>query len=140
MCYNLGRDNFNTHFLRESKDPNSRVTCPELLNMVCRYCKTKGHTKGHCPKLKEKNDTTKKTQRESQRDQVGEDGWSTVQKTNRSEKVTSSDPADKSFLSKNPFLAISCEEDEVESFSNDTGEILPALNWGAKFSSDWNDI
>ena len=145
MCYNLGLTDFKTHFLRESKDPNSRVTCPELLKMVCRYCKNKGQTKGHCPVLKEKNAMAKKEQRnihqEVHQNQVGEDGWSTIQKNNRIIKETSNSSVDKPFLSKNPFLAISCEdEEEVVSFSNDTGEALPPITWGAKLSCNWNDI
>lgn len=141
MCYNLGRADFNTHFLRESRDPKSRVTCPELLNVVCRYCKNKGHTKGHCPALKEKNATTKQPTRETRRNQVGEDGWSTIQKNARVAKDTSNDSVDKSFQFKNPFIAISCEdEEEVVSFSNDTGEALPPITWGAKLSCDWQDV
>jgi hypothetical protein len=49
-CKNIGFP-FNTHFLRESVDPNSPIVCPILLNSQCTFCKTKGHTKSKCPSL-----------------------------------------------------------------------------------------
>ena len=36
------------HFLRKTKDPNSEVTCPALLNIQCQKCFNYGHTKGYC--------------------------------------------------------------------------------------------
>ena len=54
MCYKAGRAGFNTHFVRESADPKSKVTCPFLLALECRYCKNAGHTKNYCPVLKAK--------------------------------------------------------------------------------------
>ncbi len=55
MCFNAGRDSYNTHFLRESRDPNSKITCPFLLAIECRYCGKYGHTKNYCPVFKFKN-------------------------------------------------------------------------------------
>ena len=58
FCKDSGKseEEYSNHFLRESKDPNSRITCPTLLAIECRYCFKKGHTVSKCAKLlKEKN-------------------------------------------------------------------------------------
>lgn len=63
FCKDAGKseNEYSNHFLRESKDPNSRITCPTLLAIECRYCFKKGHTVSKCAKLlKEKNGEQKK--------------------------------------------------------------------------------
>ena len=63
FCMDAGKseEEYTNHFLRESKDPNSRITCPTLLAIECRYCFKKGHTVSKCAKLlKEKNGEQKK--------------------------------------------------------------------------------
>ena len=63
FCMDAGKseEEYTNHFLRESKDPNSRITCPTLLATECRYCFKKGHTVSKCAKLlKEKNGQQKK--------------------------------------------------------------------------------
>ena len=63
FCKDSGKSEqeYMSHFLRESKDPNSRITCPTLLAIECRYCFKKGHTVSKCAKLlKEKNGEKKK--------------------------------------------------------------------------------
>ena len=40
---------YSSHFVRESRDTNSKVTCPKLLAMECRYCHQSGHTLKYCP-------------------------------------------------------------------------------------------
>jgi len=53
FCKDAGKSEseYTSHFLRESKDPNSRITCPTLLAIQCRYCSKKGHTVSKCQKL-----------------------------------------------------------------------------------------
>jgi hypothetical protein len=63
FCKDAGKseEEYMSHFLRESKDPKSRITCPTLLAIECRYCFKKGHTVSKCSKLlKEKNGEKKK--------------------------------------------------------------------------------
>ena len=58
FCKDAGKseEEYTNHFLRESKDPNSRITCPTLLAIECRFCFKKGHTVSKCEKLaKHKN-------------------------------------------------------------------------------------
>ena len=43
------------HWIRESRDPNSALTCPVLLATVCAFCRETGHTKSRCsafPRIK----------------------------------------------------------------------------------------
>ena len=53
VCFDSGKPEslYNSHFVRVSRDPTSRVTCPTLLNTECRYCSAVGHTVSKCPKL-----------------------------------------------------------------------------------------
>ena len=44
------------------KDKKGTVTCPTLKRHICCYCKTMGHYKKYCPKLKYRNKRTIKTQ------------------------------------------------------------------------------
>lgn len=59
FCKNAGKteSEYTSHFLRESKDPNSRIMCPTLLSMECRYCFKKGHTVSKCKKLLNKGNS-----------------------------------------------------------------------------------
>jgi hypothetical protein len=65
VCKSAGKSEaeYTSHFVRENRDPNSRVVCPILLATECRYCKGIGHTKSHCPILKRRNE-----QRSQQKD------------------------------------------------------------------------
>lgn len=44
LCY--------SHFLRESRDPDSPVVCPVLNATVCHFCDKPGHIPSHCTSLK----------------------------------------------------------------------------------------
>ena len=57
VCQDAGKSEseYRSHFTRETRDPNSRVVCPTLLALECRYCFKKGHTVKYCAVLKEKN-------------------------------------------------------------------------------------
>jgi Nanos RNA binding domain len=59
VCYDSGKSEnmYNSHFLRETSDPKSRVVCPTLLSIVCLYCHKKGHTPSRCAK-RERDDST----------------------------------------------------------------------------------
>jgi Nanos RNA binding domain len=57
VCHDTGKteSEYRSHYTRETKDPNSKILCPTLLAMECRYCCKKGHTVKYCAILK-KND------------------------------------------------------------------------------------
>lgn len=61
ICYDSGKSEsmYNSHFVRESRDVNSRVVCPTLLALQCRFCGVRGHTVSKC----KKTCSTKATQR-----------------------------------------------------------------------------
>jgi hypothetical protein len=56
VCHDSGKpeSEYRSHSTRETRDPNSRVTCPILLAIECRFCHKAGHTVKYCPALKEK--------------------------------------------------------------------------------------
>ena len=53
ICFDTGKteEMYDSHFVRETRDPNSRIVCPTLLAMECRFCFARGHTVSKCPKL-----------------------------------------------------------------------------------------
>jgi hypothetical protein len=56
VCHDAGKSEteYLSHFIRESRDPNSKIVCPTLLSLECRYCSNTGHTIKYC-KILEKN-------------------------------------------------------------------------------------
>ena len=56
VCHDAGKSEteYTSHFIRENRDPCSKVVCPTLLSLECRYCSKKGHTVKYC-KLLEKD-------------------------------------------------------------------------------------
>jgi len=61
VCHDLGKSEseYRSHFTRETRDPNSKILCPSLLAMECRYCFKKGHTVKYCPTIKKNEKETK---------------------------------------------------------------------------------
>ena len=66
VCHDAGKSEaeYRSHFTRESPDPKSKVTCPTLLALECRYCFKNGHTVKYCSVLKE-NEKKKKNEEAS---------------------------------------------------------------------------
>lgn len=60
ICKDTGKteEEYTSHYVRESRDPNSPTVCPTLIATVCRYCKEGGHTVSRCDKLKNKQNST----------------------------------------------------------------------------------
>lgn len=54
VCHDAGKTeaDYRSHFIRETPAPTSRVVCPTLLALECRYCFNSGHTIKYCPTLK----------------------------------------------------------------------------------------
>ena len=53
FCKDAGKsvEEYTSHFLRETTDPRSRIVCPTLLQIECRFCFKRGHTISKCKKL-----------------------------------------------------------------------------------------
>ena len=47
----LSREEYTSHFTRRTKDPDSEVVCPLILNSICSNCQKLGHWKKYCPEL-----------------------------------------------------------------------------------------
>ena len=54
VCKKNGRpeSEYNSHFIRETSDENSPITCPFILSMECNHCGEKGHLVAKCPQKK----------------------------------------------------------------------------------------
>lgn len=57
VCHDAGKteQEYRSHFTRETRDPHSKIVCPTLLSIECRYCFKKGHTVKYCVSLKNKD-------------------------------------------------------------------------------------
>lgn len=68
VCYKAGKgkDVYTNHWTRETPDPKSIVTCPTILNTVCKYCKEKGHTMKYCGLLNEKKTRDNKDEKKEE--------------------------------------------------------------------------
>lgn len=56
VCQDAGKTEaeYRSHFIRETRDPNSKIICPTLLAIECRYCFKRGHTLKYCSAFKNK--------------------------------------------------------------------------------------
>ena len=88
MCFNANRPEYNTHFLRASKDPKSPVTCPFLNNIQCKLCNLTGHTKSYCPSMKNRFSFPALDKSIAS---VDSDGWTTVAANNKKNIINNDD-------------------------------------------------
>ena len=53
-CKMIGKTHaeYTSHYVRKTPDQNSRITCPELLNRICKNCPLSNHTWDRCPLTK----------------------------------------------------------------------------------------
>jgi len=158
MCFNAKRPGWDTHFVRESPDPKSKVTCPFLLALECRYCKGAGHTKNYCPVLKAKMEREKavaseekqaETQRREAQQALGE--FVNPTKSRRAPQAGHSPSPANGRPPTSRFGALAIESDsecsdtptETEEYpalpstgqaisTDELGEELPTLVWGRK--------
>ena len=65
VCYDAKRpaSEYESHYVRETPNPNSKVVCPIILNTVCNNCGKKGHVKSSC-NVKVQNKTAPKPAQE----------------------------------------------------------------------------
>lgn len=72
VCHSAGKPKaeYTSHYLRASKAPNAKTTCPYLLALTCGYCKGKGHTPKYCPVSKQNEQ--KQAQAPAQKAPVGQ--------------------------------------------------------------------
>ena len=56
VCKDAGKPEsvYTSHWVRETPDIRSKVVCPTLLALECRYCHANNHTVKYCPVLKTK--------------------------------------------------------------------------------------
>lgn len=76
----LSREEYTSHFTRRTKDPDSEVVCPLILNSLCSYCQNQGHWKKYCPDL---NRTTSRCSRQEEDSLVIEEYRSSEESTFR---------------------------------------------------------
>ena len=70
VCKNTGKskEEYTSHFVRASPEPDAEIICPTLLNTCCEYCSEYGHTISYCKIYKQE----KKEETENSKDNVSE--------------------------------------------------------------------
>ena len=103
VCFDLKKpkEEYESHYVRESPDPSSKVTCPVLLALECTYCFGPGHTVKYCKELARHNkEQEKKEQKEKARQNQ--------EKDNKKENQERPRPV-------NPFAALCDDSSDSES-------------------------
>jgi len=129
FCFDNKIDGPHNHYLRESKDTSSRVTCPLLLSNKCLKCNKKGHTANYC-RVNEKTSDVKMTK------EYDEDGFMIIksrnQKANKEERVY--------IENKNNFANL-CEDIDSEEPAKSEEKVVPVGKRPAGMSwADWEEI
>lgn len=72
VCHDAGKSEsvYMSHYTRETPDPKSKVVCPTLLNMECKYCFSPGHTVKYCSILADNKKKQEKENKLQQRQQT----------------------------------------------------------------------
>jgi hypothetical protein len=67
VCHDAGKEEsvYTSHFIRETKDPNSKIVCPTLLSLQCRFCSNQGHTVKYCKEIKKKQQEKDKKEKQA---------------------------------------------------------------------------
>jgi len=62
VCHDAGKEEaiYTSHYVRSEPGPNGKVTCPTLLQQLCKYCSKQGHTITYCPEVKKQEKMDKK--------------------------------------------------------------------------------
>ena len=68
VCLDAGKaeSEYTSHFIRETRDPTSKVVCPTLLALECRFCFGQGHTVKYCTVLIKKEKEKNRSQKSSE--------------------------------------------------------------------------
>ena len=111
FCFDSGKPDYNTHWLRETMDKKSVVCCPELKKIKCRYCKEAGHTISYCKVLKEKERQSSLSKRT--KPSISSDGFTMVIKPTTTLKKKSQVKISTASLS-GMFAALECEDADEE--------------------------
>ena len=128
FCFDNKINGPHNHFLRESKNPSSRLTCPLLLNTQCLKCNKKGHTVNYC---RVKVGEIKNFK------EIDEDGFITIKGKNQKTKNH-----DKVFMENKNSFTILCENSGVDEKSSKTEKKLNqfskrplGMSW-----ADWEEM
>jgi len=110
VCHDAGKDEkiYTSHYIRESPDPSSRVVCPTLLALECKYCFKNGHTVKYCATLKKNK--------------------ARLERAKESPRIVSNIAPKKS---ENQFALLDCYEEEESETITDVPQIeaVPAMSW-----------
>jgi hypothetical protein len=65
ICFDAGKSplEYESHYVRSSTGPDSKVVCPTLLALNCRFCHESGHTVNYCKVLAQRKKQEERMQR-----------------------------------------------------------------------------
>lgn len=136
FCFDNKIEGPHNHYLRESKDPRSKVTCPLLLNISCTNCGMKGHTVKYC-----KSNIIVKKETKKEEKEYDEDGFLLIKGRNykKSDEAKKSDKISLEnetnlfkILSDTPIKVIDTKINIIPLFASKRPD---GMSW-----ADWNEI
>ena len=77
FCAGSGIEGPHDHWLRSSRRPDAKITCPQLLEHKCEHCGRKGHTKKHCGELNWERSMRRQEAAELTKKLWHDGGWTT---------------------------------------------------------------
>ena len=148
VCKDAGKskEEYTSHYVRESREQDAKVSCPTLLAQECRYCHKTGHTRKWCPVLSEKNNDIRQSKRQ-ERDlwkgmfENGQEVVATSHGTNKATlrfKTTSGEQIN--FTNTFDFGDESESEDEDEEYNVSYPSIGSAVSQNTESSVYWSKL
>jgi hypothetical protein len=119
VCHDAGKDekSYTSHYIRETPEPSSRIVCPTLLALECKYCYKNGHTVKYCNTLKKNKALLERRTKDA---------------TQTPKVATSITPR----KSENQFALLDCDdEEETETIpvcvpiQSQAAALAPAMSW-----------
>jgi hypothetical protein len=88
VCQDSGKSEseFRSHNVRQTKDPNSFITCPTLLSQECRNCFKKGHTIKYCKQSQQQVQPANKVKPVKEKKEVIKNIFSILEEENDNEQ------------------------------------------------------
>ena len=139
FCASAGINGPHSHFLRASRDQNSKIVCPKLLSTECTFCGKTGHTLKFCGARHEQEMIKRQTESDLNNSKLDAGEWrdvvATKQKLFGEKKINTESTAMGKIgpraLVPSKFAHLDIDSDS----SSDDEEVLPPV-----YTADWANV
>jgi len=136
FCQTIGIAAPHDHYVRASREPNARVTCPHLLSTECSFCKNKGHTAKYCGQREDDARYSKKLALEAKKSLFDNGEWISKSVRERSYNAkTSLKPIEMISTGFNALLMDNSSDSEQDCGCQEQEVVTEAMT-----SPSWSDV